>query len=188
MRRGHSIEPRSAGHRRLRGRRPLSGRRAGHPRISLGRPLIIGLFFAALAFVSVSPLLRWSRGASPPASSDPSGYPWFHFRERHRLALLDERAEGSGEGPLAADATPLAAAAEDFDEDGVKDLAIVFSEGAGGRIAVAQGNLDALYPDHPRTRERKANGTYVDAPFLPAKIGGRIGIQSDHLLAGDFNG
>src|SRR5258708_28556279 len=43
-------------------------------------------------------------------------------------------------------ATPLSLASDDFDADGVADLAVGYATPDGGRIAIFRGNLDAFAP------------------------------------------
>ena len=67
----------------------------------------------------------------------------------------------------AGQARPAALAAADFDEDGMPDL--VSGYGAtpdGGLLTLQRGNVDALFPNDPAARKRKAEGTFTDAPFL----------------------
>src|SRR5262245_11068271 len=60
-----------------------------------------------------------------------------------------------------------ALASADFDEDGMPDLVVAHRGADGsGAIALYRGNADAVYPNEPEARRRRASGTFVDAPFL----------------------
>ncbi|HKQ97669.1 MAG TPA: hypothetical protein VJV75_07335 [Candidatus Polarisedimenticolia bacterium] len=76
----------------------------------------------------------------------------------------------------------------DFDEDGVPDL-LVAHTGADGRgaIAIHRGNIDAIYPNQPEAKERRAKGTFTDAPFLRSVSVFDAGEAIDFVGAGDFD-
>src|SRR3989442_7366439 len=68
-------------------------------------------------------------------------------------------------------AEPLSLAAADFDEDGVPDLVSGYSYNGQGIVTLLRGNVDSIYPNASEAKERKANGTFTDAPFLsPARV------------------
>ncbi|MFY9611621.1 MAG: HYR domain-containing protein [Blastocatellia bacterium] len=74
----------------------------------------------------------------------------------------------------------------DFDRDGVRDL--VVGQAGSGHFALSlyRGNPDALYPDNPDARQRKA-ANKVSPPLSPsASIA--VAEPPDFLAAGDFNG
>ncbi|HKQ06162.1 MAG TPA: hypothetical protein VJ464_13585 [Blastocatellia bacterium] len=85
-------------------------------------------------------------------------------------------------------ARPLSLASADFDEDGVPDLISGYAAASGGMVSLLRGNVDALYPNTPEAQQRKANGSFTDAPFLsPALVFG-VPEAADFLGAGDFDG
>src|SRR5262245_18694429 len=60
-----------------------------------------------------------------------------------------------------------ALATADFDEDGMPDLLVAHTSPDGnGALALHRGNADAVYPNQPEARRRRADGTFTDAPFL----------------------
>src|SRR2546425_792916 len=85
-------------------------------------------------------------------------------------------------------AEPLSLASADFDEDGVPDLISGYSYHGRGIITLLRGNVDSIYPNAPEAKERKANGTFTDAPFLsPAQVFSAP-VAADFVGAGDFDG
>ncbi|HJQ27060.1 MAG TPA: C25 family cysteine peptidase [Blastocatellia bacterium] len=91
-------------------------------------------------------------------------------------------------------ARPLALAAGDFDEDGVADLVSGCASAAGGILILHAGNGDALYPNTPAARQRRAAAsdpqTATDSspsPFLEhAQVFG-MPEAPEFLAAGDFD-
>ncbi len=79
-------------------------------------------------------------------------------------------------------AHPRALAAADFDEDGVPDLVSGYAAGAGGVITLRRGNVDAIFPNTPAAKQRRATGRFTDSPFLTlARIflrAGRAGLSA----------
>src|SRR6266850_6837483 len=63
-------------------------------------------------------------------------------------------------------AAPLSLASADFDEDGVPDLVSGYSFNGQGIVSLLRGNVDSIYPNAPEAKQRKAEGTFTDAPFL----------------------
>jgi hypothetical protein len=85
------------------------------------------------------------------------------------------------------DARPQTLAAADFDEDGVADLVSGYAGGAGGIVTLHRGNVDALFPNAPEARRRRAAGQFSDAPFLPTARTFAAPAAPDFLQAGDFD-
>src|SRR5436309_1474519 len=84
-------------------------------------------------------------------------------------------------------AEPLSLASADFDEDGVPDLISGYAYNGRGIITLLRGNVDSIYPNAPEAKERKANGTFTDAPFLsPAQVFSAP-VAADFVGAGDFD-
>jgi VCBS repeat protein len=85
-------------------------------------------------------------------------------------------------------ARPLSLCSADFDEDGVPDLISGYAGRNGGIITLLRGNVDSIYPNAPDAKQRKAEGTLTDAPFLsPAFVFG-VPEAADFIGAGDFDG
>jgi hypothetical protein len=93
-----------------------------------------------------------------------------------RAALEENRAE------------PLSLAAADFDEDGVPDLVGDYGYQGRGIVSLLRGNVDAIYPNAPEAQQRKAAGTFTDAPFLSPASVVAAPIMVDFVGAGDFDG
>lgn len=86
------------------------------------------------------------------------------------------------------EARPLSLCSADFDEDGVPDLISGYAGPRGGIITLLRGNVDSIYPNVPEAMQRRAEGTFTDAPFLsPAFVFG-ASEAADLIGAGDFDG
>ncbi|MEK6322316.1 MAG: VCBS repeat-containing protein [Acidobacteriota bacterium] len=86
------------------------------------------------------------------------------------------------------EARPLSLCSADFDEDGVPDLISGYAGPSGGIVTLLRGNVDSIYPNAPEAKQRKAEGTFTDAPFLsPAFVFG-VPEAADFIAAGDFDG
>ena len=84
-------------------------------------------------------------------------------------------------------AEPLSMTSADFDEDGVPDLVSGYGYNGQGIVTLLRGNVDAIYPNAPEAKQRRANGTFTDAPFLsPARVFGGPE-PADFIGAGDFD-
>jgi Calx-beta domain len=84
-------------------------------------------------------------------------------------------------------AEPLSLASADFDEDGVPDLVSGYSYDGQGIVTLLRGNIDAMYPNTPEALQRKANGTFTNAPFLSPARAFAIPVAADFIGAGDFD-
>ena len=82
---------------------------------------------------------------------------------------------------------PLAMASSDFDEDGVPDLVSGYAAPNGGMLTLHRGNVDAIYPNTPEARQRKAGGTFTDAPFLSPARAFQTPQPVDFIGCGDFD-
>ena len=121
-----------------------------------------------------------------------------HCKRILGLALASVFPAGATAGAVAGPALPQALAAEgvrplslasaDFDNDGVADLAAGFARPDGSGVAVLyRGNVDALYPNTPEARQRRAQGRDVDTPFLSTDRVLTLPAPPDFLFAGDFD-
>ena len=85
-------------------------------------------------------------------------------------------------------AEPMSLASADFDEDGVPDLVSGYAYNGQGIVSLLRGNVDSIYPNAPEAKQRKAEGTFTDAPFLsPAEVF-PAPAAADFIGAGDFDG
>ena len=113
------------------------------------------------------------------------GNPWLNLADGALLAVAYEGDEGVARALAAGEARPLALAADDFDEDGVPDLVAGYDAPPG--LALHRGNVDAVYPDAPQARQRKAAGTFDAAPFLsPARVF-PLPVAPEFVGSGDFD-
>jgi hypothetical protein len=85
-------------------------------------------------------------------------------------------------------ANPLSLASADFDEDGVADLLTGYQSAEGGIVTLLRGNPDALYPNTAEAQQRRAEGSFTDAPFLSPALSYAAPEGADFLGAGDFDG
>ncbi|MEK6322314.1 MAG: FG-GAP-like repeat-containing protein [Acidobacteriota bacterium] len=116
------------------------------------------------------------------------GNPWINLSNGHELIT-----PYSGPAELTQvlernEARPLSLCSADFDEDGVPDLISGYAGPNVGIITLLRGNVDSIYPNASEAKQRKAEGTFTDAPFLsPAFVFG-VPESADFIGAGDFDG
>ncbi|MEK6322315.1 MAG: VCBS repeat-containing protein [Acidobacteriota bacterium] len=184
---------------------PLVSRWLRHPGIRRvqGLALVVGI---ALAPVLAHRMQRAAATASATASSKPTqiqrarmsdeisihaagrGNPWINLSDGHELIT-----PYSGPAELTQilernEARPLSLCSADFDEDGVPDLISGYAGPNGGIVALLRGNVDSIYPNAHEAQNRRAEGTFTDAPFLaPAYVFG-VPEAADFIGAGDFDG
>jgi HYR domain/FG-GAP-like repeat len=84
-------------------------------------------------------------------------------------------------------ARPLALASADFDEDGIPDLVSGYANANSGILTLHRGNADSIYPNSPEARQRRANGEFIDSPFLPEAHISELPEAPEFLGAGDFD-
>lgn len=85
-------------------------------------------------------------------------------------------------------ATPVSLARGDFDGDGIDDLVIGYAGEGAGIVSLLRGNPDAIYPNSPEARARKAAGTFTETPFLSPALVASVPRAPDFLGTGDFDG
>ncbi len=122
---------------------------------------------------------------SPAISAAARGNPWINLLDGE--AVPTTYAGAAGLVQSLDTAQPLALTADDFDEDGMPDLAAGYAAGNGGLVALHFGSLDYLWPDGPEADARRAAGLLGDAPFLPEARLFSLPIVPNHLGAGDFD-
>jgi hypothetical protein len=86
------------------------------------------------------------------------------------------------------EAQPLSLCSADFDEDGVPDLISGYAGPNGGIVTLLRGNVDSIYPNAPEAQQRRAEGTFTDAPFLSPAFVFEVPEAADFIGAGDFDG
>jgi uncharacterized repeat protein (TIGR01451 family)/fimbrial isopeptide formation D2 family protein len=84
-------------------------------------------------------------------------------------------------------ASPLALASGDFDEDGVQDLVAGYGAGNRGALVVHRGNLDAFAPQSKASFEAISRGEFPE-PFLPNAKTMDASDRPNFIAVGDFNG
>ncbi len=82
---------------------------------------------------------------------------------------------------------PRALATGDFDEDGVADLAVGLASPSGGLLVLYRGDVDALYRNSLKAKQRRALGMATESPFLsPARVWATPEIP-EFIAIGDFD-
>jgi hypothetical protein len=115
------------------------------------------------------------------------GRPFVRLTDGHALSTDYEGPEELRSQLEQNEATPLALASADFDEDGVPDLVGGYAATQGGIITLLRGNVDAIYPNAPEAQRRKAAGAFTAAPFLAPARACAVPAAPDFLAAGDFD-
>ncbi|MEN3336266.1 MAG: hypothetical protein V7641_5631 [Blastocatellia bacterium] len=118
------------------------------------------------------------------------GFPYINLSDgRELLASFDGDSEAARRLAIQANGlSPLAMASADLDEDGVADLICSYDSPQGAFIAVYRGNVDAIFPNSPQARQRRAAAEFTDAPFLaPARLFA-VPRAGELMVAGDVNG
>lgn len=115
------------------------------------------------------------------------GKPFVDMTDGHELLAAYEGETSLQQALESNQAKPLALASADYDEDGMPDLVSAYAIADTGIITIHRGNVDSVYPNTPNARQRKAGGTFTDAPFLsPAKTFS-LSAKPDFIEAGDFD-
>jgi hypothetical protein len=115
------------------------------------------------------------------------GNPSINLSDGHELVVPSMGANGEGLALEQNQAEPLSLAAADFDEDGVPDLITGYRFDGGGIVTLLRGNVDSIYPNSPEAVERRAAGTFTEAPFLsPARVF-NTSVAADFVGTGDFD-
>ncbi|OIO88290.1 MAG: hypothetical protein AUK03_16585 [Anaerolineae bacterium CG2_30_64_16] len=115
------------------------------------------------------------------------GNPWVNLLDGLPLAADYDGPTALTQLLKTGQAQALSLAAADFDRDGMPDLATGYAAPGGGLVTTRRGNVDLLWPEAAEAQQRKAAGTFTDAPFLsPARISA-LSIAPDFLAAGDFD-
>ncbi|MEN3332392.1 MAG: hypothetical protein V7641_1757 [Blastocatellia bacterium] len=115
------------------------------------------------------------------------GNPWINLLDGQAVPTAYTGAEYARQQIEQSQAKPVALAADDFDEDGVPDLVCGYAGAGGGILTLHRGNVDAIYPNAPEAKQRKAAGTFTDSPFLSAAFVFEVPEAVDFLATGDFD-
>jgi hypothetical protein len=67
------------------------------------------------------------------------------------------------------------------------NLVVGYTSPKGNWLAVLPGNVDSIFSNSPEAQRRKAEGKFVDAPFLRSARAIVSPVKPDFLEAGDFN-
>ena len=84
-------------------------------------------------------------------------------------------------------AQPTVLASADFDEDGTDDLIAGYVGPSGGLLTIHRGNVDAIYPNSPEAKQRKAKNSFTESPFLATALVLEVPEAPDFVAAGDFD-
>ena len=84
-------------------------------------------------------------------------------------------------------ARPTALASADFDEDGTADLIAGYAGPSSGILTIHRGNVDAVYPNSPEAKQRKAEGSFTEAPFIAPALVLELPEAPDFVATGDFD-
>jgi photosystem II stability/assembly factor-like uncharacterized protein len=115
------------------------------------------------------------------------GNPWISLSDGRELMTSYIGPEDAMEAIEQNQAQPLSLASADFDEDGVADLVCGYEYEGRGIIALHRGNVDSIYPNSPEAKQRRADGTFTDAPFLSPALLFAVSDKADFIGAGDFD-
>ncbi|HYV04705.1 MAG TPA: hypothetical protein VFB82_08975, partial [Blastocatellia bacterium] len=80
----------------------------------------------------------------------------------------------------------LSMASGDFNQDGIQDLIVGHAGADHFGVSFYRGDPDALYPDNPEARQRKA--THRESPSLKPAVLMAVAEPPDFLAASDFDG
>ena len=109
---------------------------------------------------------------------------------RPRSLLLDLTSDRSSTGPAVGEARPRALVSGDFDGDGTADLAMGFSAGGRGIVALVPGDADAIHPFEPEALKRRGTDHLDPRQVPPFRAAARtfdLPAPADFLGVGDFD-
>jgi subtilisin-like proprotein convertase family protein len=116
------------------------------------------------------------------------GNPSIHLSDGHDLTTAYAGRDDLRAALEQNQAEPLSLSSADFDEDGVPDLVSGYSYNEQGIVTLLRGNVDSIYPNSSEARQRRADGTFTNAPFLsPANVFSAPA-SPDFIGTGDFDG
>jgi len=101
------------------------------------------------------------------------GNPWMNLSDGHELITPYRGSAELTEVLERNQARPLSLCSADFDEDGGPDLISGYAGPNGGNHHAASRQPRFVHPNEPEALQRKAEGSFTDAPFLsPALVFG----------------
>ena len=116
------------------------------------------------------------------------GNPWISLSDGHDLLTAYAGQQEAIDTLDRNQARPLSLTSGDYDEDGVPDLICGNGSRGAGIITVHRGNVDSIYPNTLEAAQRRAEGTFTDAPFVSPAGVFSIPDAADFICAGDFDG
>uniref|UniRef100_Q02CP8 Polymorphic membrane protein n=1 Tax=Solibacter usitatus (strain Ellin6076) TaxID=234267 RepID=Q02CP8_SOLUE len=144
------------------------------------KKLIILTAFFLTTVVTTGVFTTLSRFRTPAQVHAQDGRPQLYL---NRAVRIDSHFNaGSIDGAM-----PLSMASDDFDGDGIHDLAVGLSTARGGAIALHHGNLDAFAPQSDASFSAIARSEFP-SPYLREGELVTIPSRPDFLAAGDFIG
>src|SRR5215831_4484866 len=159
--------------------------------VSAAALLVIGLTVSVLPRVAAlsnsKPSGKTIRPQSPaPARISSSSRPWINLEDGREVGAQFSGLPEAEPALRQNQAKPLALVSGDFDGDGVPDLVTGYSSPTGDVVTIMRGNIDAIYPNSPEAKQRRSDGTFVNAAFLPSVRVFNAPIRPDFVAAGDF--
>jgi len=149
------------------------------PRLPAFHAILMAAAFSAFPGTAFA---QAQEGSPPVLLAAHRGAPFLNLRDGRPVQTSYHGDSASARALQANQATPLALASADFDEDGAPDLASGFASPDGaGLVAIHRGNEAALWPYGAALR----NGE--PPPFHPEARVFALPEQPDFLGAGDFD-
>src|SRR5262249_58508607 len=107
----------------------------------------------------------WLQDRQPLTMQESGARQWLQDRQPLTMQESGARLRAPG-GNAALPAQPVAMASGDLDGDGIPELVVGYSTGAGGYISIQRGNLDAFAPQSDASFQAIGRGEFP-SPFLP---------------------
>ena len=105
------------------------------------------------------------------------GNPFINFADGREIPALFNGPDRALTALESRNASPLSLASADFDEDGVPDLVCGFGQEDAGIFTIHRGNVDAIYPNAPEAKKRKAvpkKGAEPELGFTEVNVVGQV--------------
>ena len=116
-----------------------------------------------------------------------STHSWLRLSDTAEVATILNGSNSSEKSLQQHQGMAISLATADFDEDGVPDLVTGYSLESTGVVTWQRGNVDALYPNSGEAIRRRAQGQFINAPFIPEARTFELSAPPDYLAAGDFD-
>lgn len=134
--------------------------------------------------ISNAPTSRPISMALDPGVSDE---PWLRLSGAVEVATKFRGADSTEKALQQRQGIVLSLATGDFDEDGVPDLVTGYSMESTGVVTWQRGNVAALYPNSGEAIRRRAEGQFINSPFIPEARTFELSSPPNHMAAGDFD-